>query len=207
MPGTYSRPAEPMPFTRPNLAPLRADPFRSLRSVDRRRACGPSARRRVLGEQVGRQPDQVDMAVGGDDVVFHGRVPPGESSSRPGRRASPFASFRENALRPPGDSLARVAHERDHPLIFRAGLARPFCRRPEERRCRRRRRPVRRRRLLARSRFLHLEHRDPRGPRGDRRHAEGAARRRAARRVRARRPRRLVHLRDGAGPRHAAMSG
>ena len=76
-PGTYSRPAEPMPFTRPNLAPLadtHSGPFGpsttcGMRSLN----CG----RGVLGEEIGRQPDQVDMAIGGDDVVFHGHGPPG----------------------------------------------------------------------------------------------------------------------------------
>ena len=35
-----------------------------------------SAAEALAGEQVGRQPDQIDMAIGGDDVVFHGRDPP-----------------------------------------------------------------------------------------------------------------------------------
>ena len=69
------------------LGALGADPLGSLRPLDDVGHAVLEGRRGVAGEKVGRQPDQVDMAVSGDDVVFHGRVPPGGSSSRRTRRA------------------------------------------------------------------------------------------------------------------------
>src|SRR5438046_8482089 len=62
------------------LGALGRHPFGSLGAVDDMRHAVFQRCRGVLGEEVGRQPDQVDMAIGGDDVVFHGRSSKARSS-------------------------------------------------------------------------------------------------------------------------------
>src|SRR5260370_16152521 len=65
-------------------------PFRSLGAVDHVRHALLERRRGVLGAEGRRQPDQVDMAVGGDDVVLHGRDPPGAIIAPKVAPANPF---------------------------------------------------------------------------------------------------------------------
>ena len=59
------------------LGALGADPLGSLRALDDVGHAVLEGRRGILGEKVRGQPDQVDMAVSGDDVILHGRIPPG----------------------------------------------------------------------------------------------------------------------------------
>ncbi len=59
------------------LGALGAHPFGTLRPLDDMGHAVLEGGRCVGREQVGRQPDQVNVAVGGDDVVFHGHAPSG----------------------------------------------------------------------------------------------------------------------------------
>ena len=59
------------------LGALGAHPFGALRAFDHMRHAVLEGGGGIAGEQVGRQPDQVDMSIGGDDIVLHGRVPLG----------------------------------------------------------------------------------------------------------------------------------
>ena len=55
----------------PELRALLRDPDRPLGPVGHIGHPVPHGRRRVRGEEIRRQPDQVEMAVGGDDAVVH----------------------------------------------------------------------------------------------------------------------------------------
>ncbi len=72
-PGTYSRPADPMPQARPRLAPfavVQNGPFGP--SVDVGHPVLPG-RGRAVDEEVGGEPAEVDVAIGRDHLVAHTR--------------------------------------------------------------------------------------------------------------------------------------
>jgi hypothetical protein len=59
-----------MPFISPKDEPFMVTPRAALAVGDEGHAA-LQRRRCIRGEQVGRQPDRIDMAIGGDHVVFH----------------------------------------------------------------------------------------------------------------------------------------
>jgi hypothetical protein len=59
------------PVHQPELAALLRHPDRALGSVGDERHAVTHGRGGIRGEEIGRQPRQIDVAVGGDDLIVH----------------------------------------------------------------------------------------------------------------------------------------
>src|SRR4029450_4824541 len=93
-PGTYSRPAEPMPLARPNCPPFlvtHMGPLGPSVTYGMRSGSAGGARRggRAAREEVGGKPAKVQVAIGGDALVVHTSSRVGGGHARPGRPSRP----------------------------------------------------------------------------------------------------------------------
>ena len=86
-PGTYGRPAEPMPPTRPSSLPLCETQTAAVRRLDDARHALAQLGGRVLAPQVLGQEREVDVAVGGDDRVIHRGPPRAHAHDSPARKS------------------------------------------------------------------------------------------------------------------------